>query len=522
MDVKQAPQVNIYLFQMPKENKKIVHDFSTRSSGILLHLTSLPGKHGSGDLGPEAHEFIRFLAKSGQSWWQMLPAGPPGNPPSFSPYDSVSSFAGSPWMISLDKLASNGLLTPADIKPEAGLTNSRVNFPCVLSYRGKRLKKAYSEFRLGKGKDSPEYKRFCRENASWLDDYSLYMALQDESGGKPWTRWDHELRSRNPEALHKAFRRLTDEIERHRFMQFEFDRQWSGLTANAHKSGIGIIGDLPIFAAHHSADVWSHQELFRLDRKGMPLSVSGYPPDRFNPDGQMWGHPQYNWKEHLATGFEWWVSRFERMSALFDAVRIDHFLGFTRTWSIPGRAASASKGRWVKSPGEELLTAVRQKLGQQPMIAEDLGHVTDADIRLREMFDMPPMRIFQFGFGSEADSALHLPHNYNRLCAAYTCNHDMNNIAGWFRKLTPARRRQVLMYTGGSPETIHLDSIRALLSSPANVTIFPLQDILGLGTRARMNIPGTLHNNWAWRLNSKLDNETAKLLHSYCKLFDRV
>jgi 4-alpha-glucanotransferase len=507
---------------MQKENKSRFHDFSERSSGILLHLTSLPGEHGSGDLGPEAFKFIEFLAKSGQSWWQMLPVGPPGNQPAFSPYDSASSFAGSPWMVSLDKLASDGLLTPGDIKPEAGLSSSRVNFPSVLPYRENRLHKAYVGFSLGNGKNSREYNQFCRKNAFWLDDYSLYMALQRESGGQPWTDWDTDLRSRKPAALIEASRRLAHEINWHRFIQFEFDRQWSVLRVKAHQSGIGVIGDLPIFAAQHSADVWGHQELFRLGKNGMPSYISGYPPDRFNKNGQKWGHPQYNWKEHQATGFEWWVSRFERMFDLFDAVRIDHFLGFTRTWSIPYRAASASKGHWVKSPGKELLTAVRQKLGQRPLIAEDLGHVTDADVRLREKFEMAPMRIFQFGFGSENDSELHLPHNYSRLCAAYTGNHDMNNISGWFRNLTPARRRHVLMYTGGRPDTIHLDSIRALQSSPANVVIFPLQDILGLGTRARMNVPGTVEKNWIWRLSSELPDETARWLSHQSRLFGRI
>jgi 4-alpha-glucanotransferase len=518
-----AATLSFRIFDISLENeKKVVHDFSARSSGILLHLTSLPGKHGSGDLGPEAFKFIEFLRSARQSWWQMLPVGPPGNPPAFSPYDSASSFAGNPWLVSLDRLVSEGLLTPGDIRHEAGFSKSRVNFPFVLPYRETRLVKAYAEFRLGNGRNSMEYIRFCRENAFWLDDYSLYMAIQGESGGKPWTEWASDLRSRNPDALSEARRRLADEINWHTFIQFEFDRQWFALRAKAHQSGIGMIGDLPIFAAHHSADVWSHQELFRLDRKGMPVYISGYPPDRFDKNGQQWGHPQFNWKTHQATGFAWWVSRFERMFVLFDAVRIDHFLGFTRTWSIPYRAAGASKGHWVKSPGEELFTAVRQKLGQRPFIAEDLGHVTDADIRLREMFEMAPMRIFQFGFGTEEDSTIHLPYNFRRLCAAYTGNHDMNTLSGWFRNLTPARRRQVLMYTGGSPDTIHLDSIRALQSSPANVVIFPLQDVLGLGTRARMNVPGTIDKNWIWRLNSKLPDQIAGWLRCQSGLFGRI
>jgi 4-alpha-glucanotransferase len=496
--------------------------FSVRSSGILLHLTSLPGEHGSGDLGPAAHHFTEFLEKSGQSWWQMLPVGPVGHPPSFSPYDSPSSFAGSSELISLSKLAEEGLLSYADIKPVPGLSESRVNFPAMLQYRQGLLNKAFEAFCSGQGQKNPEYILFCRKNSDWLDDYALFMALHHESGGKRWTKWKPDLRSRRPAALHDARQRLANEINRHRFIQFKFDNQWMKLRVKAHQSGIGLIGDLPIFGALDSADVWSYQELFRLDRKGMPLCVSGYPPDRFNKNGQLWGHPQYRWKEHKKNNFEWWVRRFERMFDLFDAVRIDHFLGFTRTWSIPASSGSAAEGRWVKSPGESLLTAVKDKLGPRPFIAEDLGHVTDADIRLREMFDMAPMRIFQFGFGSEDDAAVHLPHNYDRLCAAYTGNHDMNNISGWFSNLTQARRRQVLMYTGGSRDSVHLDSIRVLLCSPANIVIFPLQDLLGLGTRARMNVPGTIHKNWGWRLSSELRDETARQLRNQSELFGRI
>jgi 4-alpha-glucanotransferase len=500
----------------------VSHDFSVRSSGILLHLTSLPGEHGSGDMGPEAYKFIDFLKRAGQSWWQMLPVGPPGNHPSYSPYDSASSFAGSPWLISPGKLASEGLLTKADLKPGEGLSRSKVNFPAVLHYRKSILNKAIEEFMSGRGENTPEYLLFCEENSDWLTDYALFMALKHESGGKPWTEWHKDVRSRKQAELYKASRRLDKEIRRHLCLQFWFDRQWTELRAKAHGAGIGFIGDLPIFAAHDSSDVWSHQELFSLGNRGMPSHVSGYPPDRFDKKGQLWGHPQYRWKEHQDSAFAWWVSRFERMFGLFDAVRIDHFLGFTRTWSIPFQDANAAKGKWIKSPGESLFTAVRQKLGQRPLIAEDLGHVTAADISLREMFDMAPMRIFQFGFGTEEDSAIHLPFNYNRLCAAYTGNHDMNTLTGWFRNLTPARRRQVLEFTGGHPDTIHLDSIRALQSSAANVVIFPLQDVLGLGTRARMNIPGTIHNNWGWRLNSELSNETARLLQYQCRLFGRI
>jgi 4-alpha-glucanotransferase len=312
--------------------------------------------------------------------------------------------------------------------------------------------------------------------------------------------------------LRVARERLAHEIAGHRFVQYEFDRQWRALRDHAHRRGIGLIGDLPIFVAHDSADVWSHPELFHLDRRGQSRRVSGYPPDRFNRKGQHWGHPQYDWAAHEQTGFAWWIRRFARAFELFDAVRIDHFLGFTRTWSIPAHAKSARSGRWVKSPGFKLFAAVERKLGLRPMIAEDLGHVTPADIRLRDSFDLAPMRIFQFGFGSEPDSADHLPHNYSGVCAAYTGNHDNDTTVGWFRHLHPAQLQRVRIYTGAADAAPQTGAIRALMGSPANAVIIPMQDVLGLDGRARMNTPGTIAGNWRWRMQPmKLDRPAGEL-----------
>jgi len=480
--------------------------FHHRASGILMHVTSLPGPHGCGDLGPEAHRFIDFLADAGQTWWQMLPVGPPGRAPAFSPYDSASAFAGSPWLVSLKALALQGLLPKPDLKPASGLSSRQVNFPATLRFRDERLRRAFANFQRRRGDRTRGFREFCHTNSDWLEDFALFMAMRRESGGQPWTRWESGLRQRQPSALRAARERLANEIAGHRFVQFEFDRQWRVLRDCAHRRGLGLIGDLPIFVAQDSADVWSHPELFQLDRRGEPRRVSGYPPDRFNRNGQHWGHPQYEWSVHEQTGFAWWVRRFERIFEMFDAVRIDHFLGFTRTWSIPARAKRAKSGRWVKSPGFKLFAAVEQKLGRRPMIAEDLGHVTPADIRLRDSFGLAPMRIFQFGFGNEPDSADHLPHNYSRVCAAYTGNHDNDTTVGWFQHLRPAQRKQVRSYTGGSDDAIHAGAIRALMASPANAVIFPMQDVLGLDQRARMNIPGTLEGNWQWRLQPmKLD-----------------
>ena len=487
-------------------------DFRRRSCGILMHVTSLPGPHGCGDLGPEAYRFIDFLAAAGQTWWQMLPVGPPGRAPAFSPYDSASAFAGSPWLVSLVALAGKALLAKRNLKPAASLSWHNVNFPATLRFREERLRRAFANFRQRRGERGRGFREFCAANADWLEDFALFMAMRRNAAGKPWTEWDGAVRRREPSALRAARERLAQEIAGHRFVQFEFDRQWRSLRAHAHRRGIGLIGDLPIFVAHDSADVWSHPELFQLERSGRPRCVSGYPPDRFNRNGQHWGHPQYAWGRHEQTGFTWWVRRFERIFDLFDAVRIDHFLGFTRTWSIPATAATPRSGRWVKSPGVKLFAAVQRKLGRRPMIAEDLGHVTPADIKLREAFGLAPMRILQFGFGSEPDSKDHLPHNYSPLTAAYTGNHDNDTTVGWFRHLPPPHRRRALTYLGGSDAGPHLAAIRALMASPAGAVIVPLQDVLGLDQRARMNVPGTIDGNWRWRLPSmKLPGPTRQL-----------
>jgi 4-alpha-glucanotransferase len=487
-----------------------------------MHVTSLPGPHGCGDLGPEAHRFVDFLADAGQAWWQMLPIGPPGRPPAFSPYDSASAFAGSPWLVSLEALARQGLLGKRDLAPVAGLSSRRVNFSATLRFREERLRRAFGGVPRRPTGPARGFREFCDANADWLEDFALFMAMRRDSGGRPWTEWEVAVRRREPSALRAARERLAHEIAGHRFVQFEFDRQWRALRQHAHRRGIGLIGDLPIFVAHDSADVWSHPELFQLDRCGQPRRVSGYPPDRFNRNGQRWGHPQYAWGAHEQTRFAWWLRRFRRIFELFDAVRIDHFLGFTRTWSIPARAESARSGRWVKSPGLKLFAAVERKLGRRPMIAEDLGHVTPADLRLRDAFGLAPMRVFQFAFGSESDSADHLPHNYARLTAAYTGNHDNDTTAGWFRRLPSTQRRRVLTYVECGDTAPHLAAVRALMASPANAVVFPMQDVLGLDHRARMNIPGTVEANWRWRLPSVQLDKPARNLRRMAETFGRI
>lgn len=506
----------------PRAASSLPFGFRRRCSGILMHLTSLPGPHGSGDLGPHAHRFVEFLAAAGQSWWQMLPIGPPGRAPGFSPYDSASAYAGSPWLVSLEVLRRDGLLTKRDLKPAPSFSSRQVNFSAVRRFREDCLRQSFIHFQRRRGDRGRSFREFRDANADWLENFALFMAMRRHALGKPWTEWEPGVRRREPSAMRAACERLAQEIAGHRFVQFAFARQWGALRDHAHRRGIGLIGDLPIFVAHDSADVWSHPELFQLDRHGRPRRLSGYPPDRFNRQGQLWGHPQYAWAKHEQTNFDWWVRRFARTFALFDAVRIDHFLGFTRTWSIPAPARNARGGQWVKSPGFKLFAAVQRKLGSHPMIAEDLGHITPADIRLRDDFGLAPMRIFQFGFGRESDSGGHLPHNYPRLCAAYTGNHDNNTTVGWFQHLGALQKRRVLEYLGGADNATQGGFIRALMASPADLILFPMQDVLGLDQRARMNIPGTGEGNWRWRLTPRNLQGPARQLRSLCDLFGRT
>jgi 4-alpha-glucanotransferase len=499
-------------------------DLTRRASGILLHVTSLPGPYGSGDLGLEAHEFVDFLESAGQSWWQVLPVGPPGRAPGFSPYDSASAFAGSPWLVSLDELAREGWLAKEGTAPIRGFSAKSVEFERVHPYREERLRRAFAAFQSDRGDVSREFRDFRERSTDWLEDFALFAALRIESGGKPWTEWDAGVRQRDASSLREARSRMADEIEAQRFVQFAFDRQWRALREHAHAKGVGIIGDLPIFVAHDSADVWSRPELFRLDRSGRPKHVSGYPPDRFNANGQLWGHPQYEWAAHERNGFEWWLRRFARMFELFDALRVDHFLGFNRTWSIPARPAKgrdSNHGRWVRSPGFALFAALERKHGRLPLIAEDLGLVTPDDVRLREEFGLAPMRIFQFGFGGEADSAEHLPHNYARRTAAYTGNHDTDTTRGWFQELAPLQRDRALDYSGGAARTLERSAIRALMASHADTVIFPMQDVLGLDQRARMNTPGTPAGNWRWRMPATKLERRAHELRNLVRTFGR-
>ena len=479
---------------------------SQRTAGVLLHPTSLPGPHGSGDLGAAAYRFADFLAAAGQRWWQMLPTGPIG--PGNSPYSSVSALAGGWQLINLDILVEYGLLERRDVGTIRSPSADRVDFAAALHYRAERLRRAFERFGR-RGRSSGPCERFCRENRGWLDDYALFCALKRAHNGAAWTDWNPPIAARQPAALRSARRTLHEEIEYERFVQFIFDRQWSALKQYCNALGISLIGDLPIFVSHDSCDVWANQALYLLDDRGRPTVVSGVPPDYFSKTGQLWGHPLYDWKQHAKTRYAWWIARFGAMLRQFDAIRIDHFLGFNRLWNVPARAKTAMRGKWTKSPGDALFGAVTRALGTLPIIAEDLGLLIPEAAALRDRWGFPGMRVLQFAFDGHEKARYDQPHRWGRHCVAYTGTHDNNTTLGWFEAL-PKRgkkgpdglsvRERTLRYVGGDGRTLHWDLIRLLYASVANTAIVPMQDVLGLGGAARMNFPSTPRGNWEWRM----------------------
>ena len=486
-------------------------DLGERASGVLLHPTSLPGAHGCGDLGPQAHAFVRWLQGAGQRYWQMLPVGPLGY--GNSPYSALSAFAGDPLLISLDRLADEGLLPRSALAAAPQFAPGRTDYAAARAWREQCLRIAFDAFGE-RTSDHPSFEIFCSENAGWLEDYALYSALKRARRELPWTEWEPDLRARDPAALDRARQALRAQVDQQRFEQFLFARHWQALRGESARLGVRLIGDLPIFVAHDSADVWAHRELFFLDPQGQPTVIAGVPPDYFSETGQRWGNPLYRWDE--AT-LRWWVRRFEAMLSRFDAVRLDHFIGFSRYWEIPAGEATAQNGRWRPGPGARLF----EKLGPLPLIAEDLGAVTPEVTALREQFGFPGITLLQFAFGTDPQGPTFLPHNYQRNSVAYTGTHDNDTTAGWFAALGETERAAALAYLGTSGREIHWEMLRAVWASVANLAIAPVQDLLGLGAEARMNTPGTAQGNWEWRLSAlppaEVQQRLRQLTATYCR-----
>lgn len=474
----------------------------TRSSGILLHPTSLPGSFGIGDFGDEARAFVDFLAAAGQSLWQVLPLGPTGY--GNSPYQSLSAFAGNTQLIDPRQFVADGLLAAADLSAKT-FSADRLEFEEVRPFKEQLLVKAFAAFQ---NQPAPalrgEFEQFCELSAWWLDDYALFRALKDAHDGRAWSDWDRELAERQPAALDTARTGLRDQIAAQKFFQFYFFRQWMALRDYCHERGVRIIGDLPIFVAHDSADVWAHPEYFKLDQQGNPTVVAGVPPDYFSETGQLWGNPLYDWNRLRADGFKWWIDRVRFAFSQFDLMRIDHFRGFAACWEIPAGEPTAQNGRWIPAPGQELFAAVAGALGQLPIIAENLGVITPEVENLRTEFGFPGMRVLQFAFGSDTTN-VHLPHSYTGDVTVYTGTHDNDTTLGWFNGLGETEERDFcLKYLGCDAREVHWDFIRAAQASVAATAIIPLQDVLGLGNEARMNLPASTTGNWAWRFDATL------------------
>ncbi len=485
-----------------------------RSSGILLHPSSLPGPYGIGDIGPQAHRWIDFLAKTRCSLWQVLPLGPTGY--GDSPYQCFSAFAGNPYLISPEALITQNLLLAEDLADRPNLPADRINYGSVIFWKLKVLNRAYYRFKSLQSSHLQEsYERFKSDHAEWLNDFALFMALKDAHNGNPWTMWEAPLCNRQPEALQEARQAYTEAIDKHIFRQFVFFQQWEALHAHAKEQGIQIIGDIPIFVAHDSSDVWANPELFYLDKKGKPAVVAGVPPDYFSATGQRWGNPLYRWKLHKERGYDWWLKRFRSVLSLVDIVRLDHFRGFAAYWEVPGDAETAVKGRWVTGPGADLFDVVSRELSDLPIIAEDLGVITPDVVALREQFGLPGMKIFQFAFAEDATDPF-LPHNYPQNCVVYTGTHDNDTAKGWYDRINEKEKDFYRRYLARDGSDVSWDFIRAVWGSVAVYSLAPLQDFLSLGNEARMNYPGNPSGNWQWRVKPEAINEP--LIHRIIEL----
>ena len=493
-----------------------------RSSGILFHPTSLPGKYGIGTLGKEAYAFIDFLKKSRQKLWQIFPLGPTGY--GDSPYQSFSSFAGNPYLIDFDLLIEAHLLSEEDLRDVFfGDNEEYIDYGAVYNQKYPLLRKAYENFKSSDNHEMREnLEHFKRENASWLNDYSLYISLKNHFNGLPWNEWAHDIKNREHGAMEHYKNELADDIEYHNFIQFLFFKQWGDVKRYANENGIKIIGDIPIFVAADSSDAWANPEIFLFDEERKPVKVAGVPPDYFSATGQLWGNPLYNWQKLKETNYSWWVERVRANLSTCDIIRIDHFRGFEAYWAVPYGDDTAINGQWEPGPGIDLFNAIKSQLGELPIIAEDLGLMTQGVIDLREATGFPGMKILGFAFDSGEEND-YLPHTYTKNCVVYTGTHDNDTLIGWFQKAKEEDRQFARDYLNSrSDDEIHWDAIRGAWSSVANMAISPVQDFLGLGSEARINTPGVAAGNWQWRLkHGVLTDELAERIAKLTKVYSR-
>lgn len=473
-----------------------------RGSGILLHLSSLFSEYGIGDLGPSAYRFVDFLSDAQQSYWQILPLNPTSQEYDNSPYHSISAFAFNTMLISPDSMVRDGFLKKTDIAAIPPFPCGTVDFNAVIRFKERIFSLAYDRFRREKTRH-PEYDGFCRNSSWWLEDFALFTSLHRHYKGIIWSSWPEEIKYREPAALDAMRPSLKKMIDKEKFLQYIFYKQWQALRRYSRKKGISIIGDIPIYVNYHSADVWTHPALFRLDDNLQPLVVAGVPPDYFSKTGQLWKNPLYCWEEHEKEGFSWWISRVEHNLTLFDYTRIDHFRGFVAYWEVAAAEKNAINGKWVLAPGEKLLTVMKSRFVDLPIIAEDLGIITPDVSLLIDRFGLPGMRVLLFAFTDDLSTSPHAPHNLKRNCILYTGTHDNATTRGWLESdATPEEKLRLFTYIGREipAEQLPAELIRLAMMSVADTVIFPMQDILSLGGKSRMNRPGTDEGNWQWQM----------------------
>ena len=490
-----------------------------RTSGILLPVSSIPSAYGIGSFSKEAYEFVDFLEKAGQSYWQILPLGPTGY--GDSPYQSFSTFAGNPYYIDFEELIEEGLLTKEQCEEcDWGGSEAYVDYEKIYKSRFRVLKEAFDNSRL---EDNEDFQAFVAENAFWLSDYSLYMAVKDSYKGKSWSEWDGDIRLRKPEAIEKYAEKLKEEILFYEFQQYLFDTQWRKLKKYANDKGVKVIGDIPIYVALDSADTWANPELFQLDENRRPTGVAGCPPDAFSATGQLWGNPLYKWDYHKETEYAWWIQRISYCYKLYDVVRIDHFRGFDEYYNIPFGDTTAEFGRWEKGPGYDLFKVMKKKIGNKPVIAEDLGFLTPTVNQLLKKSGYPGMKVLQFAFDSREESD-YLPHNYTANSVVYTGTHDNDTTVGWYQTISRRDRSFARKYLNiKTGRELEWNFIRAALGSVSDTAVIPMQDYLGLGSEARINVPSTLGTNWKWRMTKgQIPEGLAEKIYDLCKLYGRV
>ncbi|UII34107.1 4-alpha-glucanotransferase [Fulvivirga ulvae] len=472
-----------------------------RSSGILLHITSLPSPYGIGDMGPTAYEFIDFLNNAGQRFWQILPLNPTEYHLGNSPYSSPSAFAGNILLISPELLFKEGYLTKSDLKHNFQFLQDRVAFAEVIKFKKSLLEKAWNKFRAGKNSHKP-FQRFCEKNKSWLEDYALFMAVKAHLNHKGWMDWPEELRDRKPTALKKLKEELEENIEKEKFLQFLFFSQWQNLIGHAREKNIRFIGDIPFYVSYDSADCWANAKYFKLDKQKKPVSVSGVPPDYFSETGQLWGTPIYDWHTLQKDNFNWWMLRVRQNMLLFDILRFDHFRAFSAYWDVPAGDDTAINGRWQKTPGNAFFKTIKEVYPDLPFIAEDLGLLDEGVHKLRDRFELPGMKVLQFAFGDNMATNPYIPHNHHSNNVVYTGTHDNNTVCGWFQHISKQEKKRLSAYLGRRLTHNNIAELfqRMCLMSVADLVIIPMQDILGLGGEAIMNRPGTASDNWRWRM----------------------